>query len=236
MQCRIVGALAAVALIHIVLIAAIVSASDAPAPRPVESRTITAQLLNPEPAAAPAAVESAAMPMSVPRAVAEPKQQRPPAKVLQSHPIAPLKPAIAAAPPAHAAAPSEPAQPAPAATNAPTADTPAQAAPPSSAASGHETLSIGAPKSVPHVECRMVKPDYPDLSERRGETGTASVRFVIGVTGAIESVELAKSSGYARLDNAALAAVRASSCQPYLENGVPVRAANTQPFAFTPGD
>jgi protein TonB len=41
-----------------------------------------------------------------------------------------------------------------------------------------------------------------------------------------------KSSGYARLDGAALAAMRASSCHPDVENGTPMRAIYTQPFGF----
>lgn len=74
------------------------------------------------------------------------------------------------------------------------------------------------------------------MSRRRGEAGTAEIKFVIGLTGAVESIALAKSSGYARLDDAALAAMRASACQPYIEDGAPVRAAYTQPFAFALDD
>ncbi|HLX01525.1 MAG TPA: TonB family protein, partial [Trinickia sp.] len=69
-------------------------------------------------------------------------------------------------------------------------------------------------------------------SQRRGEAGTAYVRFVVGLTGKIEDVELRKSSGFSRLDEAAMAAMRASACRPYVENGTPVRAAYTQPFTF----
>ena len=93
-------------------------------------------------------------------------------------------------------------------------------------------MEISAPKNVSHLDCNIAKPDYPALSRRRGETGTAYVRFVVGLTGNLENVELKKSSGYDRLDDAALAAVRASACKPYLENGVPIRAAYTQPYQF----
>jgi protein TonB len=58
------------------------------------------------------------------------------------------------------------------------------------------------------------------------------VKFVVGLSGKLESIELKKSSGFSRLDDAALAAVRASACKPYLENGQPVRAAYSQPFDF----
>jgi protein TonB len=131
---------------------------------------------------------------------------------------------------------ADPARPAPAATQAPPATDTAQSAPQAASPRAQETLAIGAPKSIEHVECGIVKPDYPAISRRRGETGTASVRFVIGVTGAIESAELAKSSGYERLDHAALAAMRASSCRPYVENGAPLRVTSTQPFVFALDD
>ena len=96
-------------------------------------------------------------------------------------------------------------------------------------------MALNAPKNVSHLDCRIVAPDYPARSKRLGETGTAYVRFVVGLAGEIEDVELKKSSGFERLDNAALEAMRASTCKPYTENGTPVRAAYTQPFDFSLG-
>lgn len=93
-------------------------------------------------------------------------------------------------------------------------------------------MEISAPKNVSHLDCNIAKPDYPTISRRRGESGTAYVRFVVGLTGKLENIELKKSSGYDRLDDAALDAVRASTCKPYLENGEPIRAAYTQPYQF----
>jgi periplasmic protein TonB len=116
-----------------------------------------------------------------------------------------------------------PAQPAP--------ETPPAA--PAAPAIGRETLAISAPKDVSHLDCNVAKPDYPDLSRRRSESGTAVVYFVVGLTGRIEDIQLQKSSGYTRLDDAALDAMRGSACRPYLENGKPIRAAYSQPFAFS---
>ncbi|MGN6316009.1 energy transducer TonB [Trinickia sp.] len=96
----------------------------------------------------------------------------------------------------------------------------------------NDTIAITTPKRVEHADCRIVKPAYPELSKRRSETGTATVRFVIGTTGAIDSVTLAKSSGFPRLDDAALEALRESTCAPYVENGSPVRASYEQAFKF----
>ncbi len=58
------------------------------------------------------------------------------------------------------------------------------------------------------------------------------MRFIIGTTGGIESVSLVKSSGFSRLDDAAVEALRSSTCQPYLENGSPIRVFYTQAFTF----
>jgi protein TonB len=95
-----------------------------------------------------------------------------------------------------------------------------------------ETIAVAAPKHVAHADCRIVKPAYPELSKRRDETGTATVRFVIDTSGAVDAVTLLKSSGYERLDNAAMQALRASTCQPYVENGTPVRVSYVQAFTF----
>ncbi|HZZ05075.1 energy transducer TonB, partial [Paraburkholderia sp.] len=115
---------------------------------------------------------------------------------------------------------------------------PAPAAPPAQAAPavGRPTMEIIAPKNVSHIDCNMVTPEYPSLSRRRGETGTAYVKFVVGLTGKLENIELKKSSGFNRLDDAAVAAAHASACKPYLENGQPIRAAYTQPYNFNLND
>jgi len=93
-------------------------------------------------------------------------------------------------------------------------------------------MALNAPKDVAHLECNIAMPDYPALSRRRGESGTALVKFVVGLTGKIENIELKKSSGSSRLDDAALDAMRSSACKPYKENGVAIRAAYSQPFVF----
>jgi periplasmic protein TonB len=126
--------------------------------------------------------------------------------------------------PVAAAAP----EPAPAPPTPPVAAAPAAAAP----AIGRPTMALNAPKDVAHLECNIAMPDYPALSRRRGESGTALVKFVVGLTGKIENIELKKSSGSSRLDDAALDAMRSSACKPYKENGVAIRAAYSQPFVF----
>ncbi|HTH62797.1 MAG TPA: energy transducer TonB [Paraburkholderia sp.] len=234
MNRRVVTAATVVVALHASLIAVMLSNHDVATPVAIESHTITAELLQPEPLAAPAALQS--MPTPAP--------PKPAAQIVREKPKAQPKPRVTPTPLPLAQAPSQhqidtpaPASPAPSAPAAPAAASPAPPAPgtsaaPAAAAPGKPTITLSAPKNVSHLDCQIAHPDYPKLSMRRGETGTAYVRFVVGVSGQIENVELKKSSGYSRLDDAALAAMHDSSCKPYLENGEPVRAAYTQPFAF----
>src|ERR1700761_909472 len=220
MNSRAVTAIAAVALIHVALLAVIMSVRHDEPVRRIESRTLTPDLWSPAPVAAPAALQSIAPPPPKPTPPVphvKPKVQPRPTPKPTPMPL-PVAASPAPTPGAKSALPAPAAPAAPAAAAAPTI--------------GRPTMEISAPKNVSHLDCNIAKPDYPALSRRRGETGTAYVRFVVGLTGNLENIELKKSSGYDRLDDAALAAVRASACKPYLENGQPVRAAYSQPFDF----
>lgn len=230
--CAFVGVL----LGHAALIAVFIAENRAPASRPVESIPIVAQLLSAQADATPVAVQSPVQ-QSVNPAHREAARQHenPPPQRIPSQRAPALAPAQAVSP----APVTSPAQTSQAATDAANAErgmaqpTAAAASASSAAAPAtHETLAIAAPKHVEHADCRIVKPTYPELSKRRDETGTATVRFVIGATGAIETVALVKSSGFPRLDDAAVGALRASTCQPYVENGAPIRVSYTQAFTF----
>jgi periplasmic protein TonB len=223
---RVITATAIVVALHAALIAIVLAKRDAAAPLALESHTITAELIQPAPVAAPAAIQSTPTPPP-PKPVPHVTRAKPVVKP-QPKPV-PTPMPVADAPSQHAIeAPAAPTPPAPAAP----APAPAAAAP----EPGKPTMALNAPKNVSHLDCRIVQPDYPALSRRRGETGVAYVRFVVGLSGQIESIELKKSSGYGRLDDAALAAMHDSSCKPYLEDGQPVRAAYTQPFDFSLSD
>ncbi|PXW23355.1 outer membrane transport energization protein TonB [Paraburkholderia caballeronis] len=225
MNRRVVTAAAVVVALHAALIAIVLTKRDTATPVALESRTITAELLQPEPVAAPAAIQSTPTPPP-PKPVPHVTREKP--KVQPKPKPTPTPLPVAEAPSQHQIETPAPAAPTPPAPAAP-APAPAAAAP----AQGKPVMAMSAPKNVSHLDCRIVQPDYPMLSKRRGETGTAYVRFVVGLTGQIENIELKKSSGYSRLDDSALAAMRDSSCKPYLENGEPVRAAYTQPFDFS---
>jgi protein TonB len=228
MNARAMTAIIAVVAIHAALLVTMLTVHDTPTPRVAESRTITAELLSPAPLAAPIAIRSAPMPLKpVPHVpYAKPK--------VQSRPVPRIVPATtplpeAGAPSPHPVAAPEPAAPTPAARTTPAAP----ASPPDASTAGRPTIELAAPQDISHLNCSIAEPAYPALSRRRGETGTATVKFIVGLSGRLESIELKSGSGYSRLDDAALAAVRDSTCKPYLENGAPRRVPTSVPFVFS---
>lgn len=90
-----------------------------------------------------------------------------------------------------------------------------------SAASG----KTGSPSLVePSADADYLKnppPGYPRISRRNGEQGTVIVRVFISTQGAPEKAEVRTSSGFARLDQAALEAVQRWRFVPGRRNGTP---------------
>ena len=213
-----VGVLAA----HAIMLTAAWLHRNAPQPKSVEVQSITAQLITPAPIAQQVAAES----------IPQPAPPKPTPRVKPKVEPKPVQKAAKPAPQPVAQSPAPSPTPAPAADPTPAPAAPAAAAPAATPTPARETMQVSAPKNVPTLQCNFVKPDYPSMSRRRGESGTAYVHFVVGVTGKIESVELQKSSGYPRLDDAALDAMRSTTCRPYIENGQAIRAARTQPYNF----
>jgi len=75
-------------------------------------------------------------------------------------------------------------------------------------------------------------PVYPRASERRGEQGRVVVRVVISAQGGVIDASVRSSSGYSRLDEAALKAARSARFKPYTENGIAYKAMADIPFDF----
>ncbi len=65
------------------------------------------------------------------------------------------------------------------------------------------------------------KPPYPPLSKRLNEQGKTTIKVFIDVEGLPQRAEIAKSSGYDRLDQAALATVMRWRYVPGKRGGVP---------------
>lgn len=97
---------------------------------------------------------------------------------------------------------------------------------------GPASDAIQAPAVPPRVT-RSRMPSYPESCRKGGITGTAVVRFLVGKSGGVESVVLARSSGNGALDQAALNAAGGFRFKPGLDGyGRPIRCYAYQPFAF----
>jgi protein TonB len=64
---------------------------------------------------------------------------------------------------------------------------------------------------------------YPRLSKDIGEQGVVGVRLFINENGEVKTVTVVQSSGYERLDKAALQLASRIRFKPYLINGIPSR-------------
>lgn len=76
-------------------------------------------------------------------------------------------------------------------------------------------------------------PPYPSVSRRLGESGRVLLRVELDESGRVVKARVVESSGFARLDSAALTAVRNWRCTPPRQDGHPVGAVALQPFDFT---
>lgn len=76
-------------------------------------------------------------------------------------------------------------------------------------------------------------PPYPPLSLRLGETGKVVLRVELDEAGRVSTAQVITSSGFKRLDTAAIAAVKTWRCQPAQSDGQSVRSVALQPFNFT---
>lgn len=98
--------------------------------------------------------------------------------------------------------------------------------------------TVAVPSAAPPVPSRPAPPErqvsisgvaylappvleYPLAARRRREEGAVHVRVRVDAGGRPDQAAVIRSSGHATLDQAALAAVRATRFKPYTEDGVP---------------
>lgn len=184
-------------------------------PHPEQAMTLFAELITPPapvtpPKAAPEPAPVKLQPAKKP--VVKPKQEQLAAKSPVSAEKKQAEPAPEPPKPAEQVKESAPA---PAAT-----PKPAQAAP----VALSSELAVSCPKLTP--------PEYPAISRRMGEEGKLILRVELDENGHIDNAKVLNSSGYERLDAAALSAVKSWQCNPSLRDGQPVRAVALQPFNF----
>jgi periplasmic protein TonB len=174
-------------------------------------------------AAAPTVVTLLALPDDPP-----PEQPQPKPDTVTPPPIATITP------PPQIVLPPQPAAPQVAqvevAKPAPSAPQPAPSAP---VARGPENLGELSAKMI-----SAKPPRYPMDSRRAREQGTVMLSVLLSTDGRVADVSIARSSGFARLDRAALDAVRDWRWSPLMRDGSPVmvRGVVTIPFILQGGD
>lgn len=96
------------------------------------------------------------------------------------------------------------------------------------------TPSSSAPRIVTDVAyLEPPQPKYPPESRRSGEEGLVVLRVLINEIGSVARVDVERSSGHSRLDDAACQAVKRARFRPYVENGVARMALATIPIEFS---
>jgi protein TonB len=151
-----------------------------------------------------------------PRPVVE--KPRPVPLITAAQTPAPAPPAFVAEP-----APPEPPPPVVAVNTPPEPAPPAPPAPPP------------VPKTVAATAVQYLRPPapvYPAMSRRTGESGRVVLRVLIDEKGLPRQIAVQQSSGHARLDNAALEAMKDARFKPYTENGVALPVWAPAPIAF----
>lgn len=85
------------------------------------------------------------------------------------------------------------------------------------------TGSATQPRTLPSSAVRyLVKPvlNYPRASRELGESGEVVLKVLVDEQGRPKEIELTKSSGFPRLDQQAIQAMKAARFQPLIEEGV----------------
>lgn len=194
-------------------------------------------LLNPSPA--PLAITlpriltvSLIVPASAPVKREQPKSEKPkplPPKAQNTVVRTPLPPVLAV----------ERTAPSPAAIPSPPAPVPVQAAVEVEPQPVHESAPVAAPTPAPIVQPRFnaeyldnPKPPYPALSRRLNEEGEVRLRVWVEIDGNATQVELARSSGFERLDRIALQTVRRWRFVPAQQGKQAVAAWVVVPISF----
>lgn len=79
------------------------------------------------------------------------------------------------------------------------------------------------------------RPQYPPLSRRLGEQGTVRLKVFIGLDGVMSKFQLVESSGYPKLDEAAVVAMKCMKFEPKRIDGVAEAGWLNFPIVFLSG-
>jgi protein TonB len=192
-----------VLMVHLSLIAAVVSQSSEPQAKPIE-KTIEGVI--------------------VPAPVA-PQPEKPKPKPVQPEPVKKPKPKAL-----KQKAAAKKAEASPKALSAP--EPVAQAANNKAVAKTSEPEPQTTPPVASANKALNKAPLYPTLSRRLKEQGTVYLQVLVLKNGKVGQLKLKQSSGFSRLDQAALNAVRGWTYQPAVKLGQPIDYWFVQPVVF----
>jgi protein TonB len=104
---------------------------------------------------------------------------------------------------------------------------------PPPAASPQSTAATGLPAMSDVAYLRQPAPRYPPDAKRAREEGLVLLRVLVDEEGRVKQVEVYRSSGHPRLDQAACSAVINAIFKPYMDRGVAHAAFATIPVEFS---
>ena len=85
---------------------------------------------------------------------------------------------------------------------------------------------------VPPKELRQPSVQYPPISYDNAEEGTVTLLLAVQPDGSVSDIRIARSSGYQRLDAAAVRSLRQAKFQPATCHGKPIAVRIHQSFIF----
>ena len=215
------GVLAVVLLVHAGILAGVLTLTKPTQlitlPTPLYVRLIEATTAQPEPTPPPVQPRLQPPQPSVPT----PVLTAPPAPPgLASEPVQPARQPLPAEPARPETLPAPTPAPAPAAT-----ETPRAASPP-------PPLPVTQPRfNADYLD--NPKPPYPGASRRMGEEGEVRLRVQVDTSGHAQQIEVYRSSGFPRLDQAALDTVKQWRFVPARQGDQPIPAWVIVPIQFS---
>jgi protein TonB len=175
-----------VVLAHLGLMTAVFIFTLPPTPMPAASDALMVSVLTLPQSSVMPAQKSMAQPQTVSASLPLPLPEMTPAHA----PTMPTMPVVA-----EAAAMNQPVQ-KPAVSSSATAES----APPAE--------QVVVPPDVRAAYANNPKPHYPSVSRERSESGISRLHVLVGLDGRVQDIEVNRSSGFSRLDRAAIAAVQ----------------------------
>lgn len=160
------------------------------------------------------------------------KQQKPVLKQQQEQPVQPVNETASSHPVENKTAEQ------PVMAEAPASDSPIKAEQPAQVAEAPAKIEVPAepviePPRFGAAYLNNPAPNYPPLARRLGEQGRVLLKVLVSENGLAESVQLDTSSGYEKLDRAAMEAVKKWSFIPAKRSNQPVSAYVLVPVKFS---